>query len=175
MLTPQQHTSGRNADPQLRRLRKYVLPPALLCLATFACFAYLLRGGFRHFQIAPYKVPLAAYNTWNDVLSHPQNISLVTLQTGVIRMDACLNLDPASPRQKQCDHAPRDLAVLVHWIHHPRFGDFLIDTGFDDSFANHPPYGNYTEAMKLFNWVHGVTNGQHPGDDLSAQLARLGH
>jgi len=83
-------------------------------------------------------------------------------------MDACLNLDPASPRQAGCDHVPRDLAVLVHWVHHPRFGDFLIDTGFDDSFAKHPPYGNYTEAMKLFNWVNGVTNRQESGMDLSA-------
>ena len=76
-------------------------------------------------------------------------------------------------RQADCDHVPRDLAVLVHWVHHPRFGDFLIDTGFDDSFAKHPPYGNYTEAMRLFNWVNGLTNRQEPGVDLSAQLARL--
>jgi glyoxylase-like metal-dependent hydrolase (beta-lactamase superfamily II) len=88
-------------------------------------------------------------------------------------MDACLNLDPASAKQAECDHAPRDLAVLVHWVHHPRFGDFLIDAGFDDSFAKHPPYGNYTEAMRLFNWANGVTNSQQPGKDLSAQLAHL--
>jgi len=67
---------------------------------------------------------------------------------------------------------PRDLAVLVHWVHHPHLGDFLIDTGFDDSFAKHP-YGNYTEAMRFFNWVNGITNRQEPGEDLSAQLARL--
>jgi glyoxylase-like metal-dependent hydrolase (beta-lactamase superfamily II) len=60
----------------------------------------------------------------------------------------------------------------VHWVHHPRFGDFLVDSGFDDSFAKHPPYGNYTEAMRLFNWVNGVTNRQEPGGDLSAQLAQ---
>jgi len=113
-----------------------------------------LRGGFRQFEITPYKVPPAAFTNWNEVLNHPQDISLVTLQTGAIRMDACLNLDPASPKQMECDHAPRNLAALVHWVHHPRFGDFLIDAGFDDSFAKHPPYGNYTEAMKLFNWVN---------------------
>jgi glyoxylase-like metal-dependent hydrolase (beta-lactamase superfamily II) len=88
-------------------------------------------------------------------------------------MDACLNLDPASPRQPDCNHVPRDLAVLVHWVHHPRFGDFLIDTGFDDSFAKHPPYGNYTEAMRLFNWTYGTTNRQKRGEDLRAQLSRL--
>jgi glyoxylase-like metal-dependent hydrolase (beta-lactamase superfamily II) len=58
-------------------------------------------------------------------------------------------------------------------LHHPRFGDFLIDTGFDDSFAKHPPYGSYTEAMKFFNWANGVTNRQEPGMDLAAHLARL--
>jgi glyoxylase-like metal-dependent hydrolase (beta-lactamase superfamily II) len=49
----------------------------------------------------------------------------------------------------------------------------LIDAGFDDSFAKHPPYGNYTEAMKLFNWANGVTNRQAPGADLATQLARI--
>src|SRR5260370_19042884 len=67
---------------------------------------------------------------------------------------------------------PRDQAALVLWGHHPRFGYFLIDAGFDDSFAKHPPYGNYTEAMSLFNWANGVTNRQEPDADLSAQLAR---
>jgi N-acyl homoserine lactone hydrolase len=60
----------------------------------------------------------------------------------------------------------------VHWLHYPRFGDFLVEGGFDDSFAKHPPYGNCTEAMRLFNWVNGVTNRQEPGADLSAQRAR---
>ena len=134
---------------------------------------YLFRGAFHQFEIATYRVPVAAFTNWRDVLSHPQDISIVTFQTGVVHMDACLNLDPKSPKQAECDHTPRDLAVLVHWIHHPRLGDFLIDTGFDNSFTKHPPYGNYTEAMKLFNWLNGVTNRQQQGEDLSAQLARL--
>ena len=154
-------------------IKKFLRPPIALVLIIGALATYLLRGGFRRFEIAAYPVPPPAFTNWNDVLAHPRDISLTTLQTGVVHMDACLNLDPASPRQSDCDHVPRDLAVLVHWIHHPRFGDFLIDTGFDDSFAKHPPYGNYTEAMRLFNWVNGVTNRQEPGMDLSAQLARL--
>jgi glyoxylase-like metal-dependent hydrolase (beta-lactamase superfamily II) len=155
------------------KLKKILLPAALLILAIGALAAYLVRGGFRQFEITPYPVPPPAFTNWNDVLAHPRDISWTTLRTGVIRMDACLNLDPASPRQADCDHAPRDLAALVHWVHHPRFGDFLVDAGFDDSFAKHPPYGNYTEAMQLFNWANGVTNRQEPGEDLAAQLARL--
>jgi N-acyl homoserine lactone hydrolase len=154
----------------LKRLR---LPAAFLILAVAALITYLLRGGFRQFAITPYPVPPAAFANWSDVLAHPRDVSLTTFQTGVVHMDACLNLDPTSPRQADCDHRPRDLAVLVHWIHHPRFGDFLVDTGFDDSFSTHPPYGNYTEAMMFFNWVNGVTNPQKPGMDLGAQLVRL--
>jgi len=157
----------------LRRLKKLLLLALALILIVCALVTYMLREGFQRFEIASYHVPPAAFTTWNDVLAHPSDISVVTFQTGVVHMDACLNLDPKSPKQAECDHAPRDLAVLVHWIHHPRFGDFLIDTGFDDSFAKHPPYGNYTEAMKLFNWMNGVTNRQQQGEDLAAQLDRL--
>jgi glyoxylase-like metal-dependent hydrolase (beta-lactamase superfamily II) len=145
---------------------------AILVLTVTFLTIYLLRGGFSRFEISSRPVPPPAFTNWHDVLEHPRDISVTTVRTGVIHMDACLNLDPASPRQGDCDHVPRDLAVLVHWVHHPRFGDFLIDSGFDDAFAKHPPYGNYTEAMKLFNWVNGVTNRQEPGADLSAQLAR---
>src|SRR6266568_1265752 len=139
---------GRMAT-HLRNLKKFRLPTAILIVAVSVLVTYLLRGGFRRFEIASYNVPPAAFTNWDDVLRHPRDISLSTFQTGVVHMDACLNLDPTSLKQAECDHTPRDLPVLVHWIHHPRFGDFLIDAGFDDSFANHPPYGNYTEAMKL--------------------------
>jgi N-acyl homoserine lactone hydrolase len=157
----------------LRKLKKLSLSAGPLIVLVSAFVTYMLRGGFRQFEVAPYNAPPAAFTNWNDVLTHPRDISVTTFQTGVVHMDACLNLDPTSPKQAECDHVPRDLTVLVHWIHHARFGDFLIDTGFDDSFAKHPPYGNYTEAMKLFNWVNGVTNRQRQGEDLSAQLARL--
>lgn len=154
---------------KLKRLRR---PAVVLILSAVALFAYLLRGGFRHFEITPYPVPRSALRNWQDVLAHPRAISIATVQTGVVHMDACLNLDPDSPRQSDCDHAPRDLAVLVHCVHHPNLGDFLIDAGFDHSFAKHPPYGNYTGAMRLFNWVNGVRNRQDPGADLASQLAR---
>jgi N-acyl homoserine lactone hydrolase len=146
---------------------------AILVFAVGALGAYLLRGGLRSFEIKPYSVPRSAFHNWTDVLAHPSAIAMGTLQTGVVHMDACLNLDPDSPKQADCDHVPRDLAVLAHWVRHPRLGDFLVDAGFSDAFARNPPYGNYTEAMRLFNWANGITNGQRPGADLAAQLARL--
>jgi glyoxylase-like metal-dependent hydrolase (beta-lactamase superfamily II) len=154
-------------------LKTFLLAAAILVLVVAATAVYLVRGGFRDFAVTRYQAPPAGFTNWNDVLAHPRDISLTTFRTGVVHMDACLNLDPASPKQSDCDHRPRDLAVLVHWVHHPRFGDFLIDAGFDDSFRTRPPYGSYTAAMKLFNWLNGVSNRQEQGEDLRAQLARL--
>ena len=157
----------------LRTLKRFVRVAVILILAVGALSAYLLRGGFHRFESRPYPVPTARLSNWNEVLAHPRDVSVTTFRTGVVHMDACLNLDPASPKQAACDHVPRDLDVLVHWVHYPRLGDFLIDAGFDASFAQHPPYGNYSGVMKLFNWFNGVTNRQQPGEDLVAQLARL--
>jgi N-acyl homoserine lactone hydrolase len=152
---------------KLTKLRPWV---SISILAALAPTTYLLRGGFRRFQITPYAVLPTAFRSWTDVFAHSGGISLITFRTGVVHMDACLNLDPDSPRQIECDHVPRDLAVLVHWVHHPQLGDFLIDTGFDRSFSRDPPYGNYTQAMRLFNWVNGITNHQDRGTDLAALL-----
>jgi hypothetical protein len=109
------------------KLKKFRLATGVLIVVVGALVTYLLCGEFRRFEIKPYPVPLAAFTNWNDVLAHPRNISLTTFQTGVVHMDACLNLDPASPRQADIAHAPRDLAVLAHCVHHPHLGDFLID------------------------------------------------
>jgi glyoxylase-like metal-dependent hydrolase (beta-lactamase superfamily II) len=155
------------------RKSKFGRLAAILALVVIAAITYLLRGGFHRFEITPYPIPPPAFTNWKDVLGHPSDISIRTLQTGLVHMDACLNLDPESPRQSDCDHRPRDLPVLVHFVHHPKLGDFLIDTGFDDSFGKHPPYGNYTDAMKLFNWTNSVTNRQESGTDLGTQLVRM--
>src|SRR4051812_6813088 len=102
----------------MSKLKKLRRPTAILILACTALAAYLLRGGFRRFEITPYPIPAAAFTNWKDVLAHPRDISIRTFRTGAVHMDACLNLDPDSPAQATCDHVPRDLAVLAHWIHH---------------------------------------------------------
>ena len=82
----------------LRKLKKFRLPAGALIVVVSAFITYMLRGGFRRFESAPYDAPLAASTNWNDVLTHPRDISVVTFQTGVVHMDACLNLDPTSPK-----------------------------------------------------------------------------
>src|SRR5579871_148713 len=95
---------------------RFLRAAVILTLALGALAAGLLRGGFSRIGSRPYPVPSARFSSWNDVLAHPREISVTTFRTGVVHMDACLNLDPASPKQAACDHVPRDLDVLVHWV-----------------------------------------------------------
>src|SRR5215831_13542872 len=111
---------------KFRKLKKLLVSAAVLMAAVIALVTYLLRGGFHRFEIAPYKVPPAAFTSWTDVLTHPTDISLITFQTGVVHMYACLNLDPASLKPSECNHVPRDLGVLVEAVHHPRHGEVPI-------------------------------------------------
>jgi hypothetical protein len=62
----------------LRILKGILLTAAILIVAIAALGVYLVRGGFRRFEITPYPVPPAAFTNWNDVLAHPQDISLTT-------------------------------------------------------------------------------------------------
>ena len=96
----------------MRRLKKLQLA-VILIVAVFGFVFYLLRGGFRHFEVVPYKAPASAFTNWDAALDKPSEISLVTAQDGVVHVGARLNLDPASPQQRHCDHTQRDLAVLT--------------------------------------------------------------
>src|SRR5215475_6201301 len=79
-----------NTDIHMRILTRFLRTAAILS-ATLALLAlYLLRGGFRRFETTPYPVPAPAFAGWNEALAHPHDISLTTLQTGVVHMDACL-------------------------------------------------------------------------------------
>jgi hypothetical protein len=68
----------------MRILKRLLITAAILIVAVAALAVYLVRGGFRRFEITLYPVPPAAFTNWNDVLAHPRAISLATLQTGVV-------------------------------------------------------------------------------------------
>ena len=58
------------------KLKKFRLPAAVMIVVVGALVTYLLRGGFRRFEIESYPVPPAAFTNWNDVLVHPRKISI---------------------------------------------------------------------------------------------------
>jgi glyoxylase-like metal-dependent hydrolase (beta-lactamase superfamily II) len=133
---------------------------------------WFLRGGFATFDTSPYPIPRQSSQTWDEVLKNPGSITVRTFDTGEIKMDQAQNLDPNNPKIRSCPHGDSPLPVLVHLLHHDRYGDFLIDTGFGGSFSINPPYGNYSDPMQLLNWASGIKNRQQPGQNIAAHLKR---
>ncbi len=86
----------------MRILKAFLLTAAILTVAAAALAVYLVRGGFRRFEITPYPVAPVAFTNWNDVLAHPRDISLTTLQTGVHpRGTRAHEPQPSSPERQR--------------------------------------------------------------------------
>jgi len=145
---------------------------SVLFLLLIVVLLWLLRGGFATFKTSPYPIPRQSSQTWDEVLKKPSSITVTTFDTGEIKMDQAQNLDPNNSKIKSFQHGDEPLPVLAHLLHHDRYGDFLIDTGFGDSFSANPPFGNYSDPMRLLNWVSGIKNGQQSGHNIAAQLKR---
>ncbi len=143
---------------------------SVLFLLGIVALLWLLRGGFSTFNTSSYPIPHQKSQTWDEVFKNPALISVTTLDTGEIKMDHTQNLDPNNSKIKTFQHKDEPLQVLSHWLHHDRYGDFLIDTGFGDSFSAKPPYGNYSGPMQLLNWIFGIKNSQQLGHNIAAQL-----
>ena len=155
--------SGAN----MKRIIKFL---SVTLLVVIAALPWLLRYGFTTLHTTPYPIHTQSYQTWDEVFRNPALISVRTLNTGKITMDQAQNLDQNNPKTKSFHQTDDSLPVLANWLHHDRFGDFLIDTGFSSSFNTNPPYGNYAEPMRLLNWVSGIKNHQEPAQDISAQV-----
>ena len=71
-----------------------------------------------------------------------------------------------------CDPNKTDFAYAVMAFHfeHPEKGDILIDTGFDRSFHDHPPFGNLPVSMKVFQTMNHIKYTQQENEDLSFHL-----
>ncbi len=152
---------------RLARLALLAVPVLLLALG------FLVRDGFTRWPTSPYPVSRSSLRSWDEVLAHPQPVTVETLVTGFIDMNRCDNLDPSSPAIASCRSAG-PLQDLAHVVRHQRLGVYLIDAGFAARFAESPPYGNYALAMQLFNRALGVRNGQQRGQS-AAEAMRERH
>lgn len=70
------------------------------------------------------------YNTWEEVFSNPQAITVKTLNTGSIKCPVNGLIADGSSKKKLAN-----IPVLANLITHDVKGSYLIDTGFDSSFS----------------------------------------
>lgn len=115
-----------------------------------------------------YRAPAGKpYQDWHEVLNDALHMPWTAMNTGYISGVLKNNAQPDSfPRHR--DPLERyDYAVMAFHLRHPTHGDILIDTGFDRTFHEQPPYGNLSLAMRL---VYRLTKVQCIQTDVGIDL-----
>lgn len=94
-----------------------------------------------------YTINKSKYSDWETVFKNPSPIKIETLKTGNIisRLSELINFK--DPKAAQLRDGFVKISVLAHLIRHDKYGDYLIDTGFDSSFSQKPG-GNYKGFLK---------------------------
>ena len=113
------------------------------------------------------------YRDWQAVFSDAQPMQWRAMNTGtisgVLKNNAQLDSFPShrDPRERY------DYAVMAFHFEHPTRGDILIDTGYDRTFHERPPFGNLSLAMRLYYRLTKVRCIQKRGDiNLESHLDR---
>lgn len=142
----------------------------LVAVVVLLVAAEIAGMGYGYPPHAGFVAPIATARSWEQVFAAPGPIVLTSFETGRITVppSGVLNMD--DPATRGLSRAPFAVPVFAHWLHHPKFGDYLVDTGFDASFAT-GPYGNIHGVIKTL--IFGAST-QNPGEDLASQLQRHG-
>ena len=116
----------------------------------------------------PYPAPEPAYHSWEDILSHPQPITIRTYSTGInqTKLSGIMNLK--HERAQDIEDEVIKIPVNVGIIQHQEFGAYLIDAGLDQSYV-HNPHGTNRGLMVKSYLAKG---SQEPNTHIAAVLDR---
>ena len=94
----------------------------------------------------PYPAPEPAYHSWDDILSHPQPVTIRTHSTGIMQttLSAIMNLE--HEQAQNIEDEVIKIPVNVGIIQHQEFGAYLIDAGLDKSYV-HNQHGTIRGLM----------------------------
>ena len=113
------------------------------------------------------------YHDWQEVFADAQPMPWTTFNTGFISGVLKNNALPESFPAHRDPTARYDYAVMAFHFRHPSQGDVLIDTGYDRTFHDRPPYGNLSFAMRAVYTLTKVKCIQKEADiDLGSHLER---
>lgn len=158
-----------------RRFKKIKIGIITATALSIGFAIWIFADGLTDLQSRAYQLPQQSSKTWNDLLSAPPSISGVKpLKTGTIGVDWKDFINTENPNYSSLNHDKPD-EILAFWIRHDRYGDILIDTGFDSSFYRNPPFGNFSNLMTFYQVLKGYQeSSQEKGTDIVSQLKIYG-
>lgn len=81
-----------------------------------------------------FRVKNSNFNDWSEVFKNPEHILVKSFITGYVSINKRGALNPNHPNAGNVEDEPLNVPILVHWVHHPEFGDYLVDAGLDSSY-----------------------------------------
>ena len=116
----------------------------------------------------PYPAPEPAYRSWEDILSHPQPITIRTYSTGMMTtlLSGIMNLEHS--QAQDIKDGLVQYPVNVNLIQHQELGSYLIDAGLDASYV-HNPLGSMKGIMVKGRLGRAT---QDPNTDIATILDR---
>ena len=128
----------------MNKSRKVLLGIALLIMLSGVFGFVVMQPSIISKQ--PFAAPEAAYNNWEEILSHPQPITIRTYAAGVNRtkLSGIMNLE--HERAEGIEDKLVDIPINAGVVQHEQHGVYLIDAGLDASYE-HNPYGTNKGMM----------------------------
>ena len=116
----------------------------------------------------PFSAPEASYHSWDDILSHPQPITIRTYSTGMMTtlLSGIMNLEHSQAQDIKDELV--QYPVNVNLIQHQELGSYLIDAGLDASYV-HNPLGSMKGIMVKGRLGRAT---QDPNTDIATILDR---
>lgn len=96
-----------------------------------------------------FKVKRSSFKDWNELFKNPCPITVKSFITGYVMINKKGTLNPDHPNAGNIEDELLKVPILVHWIHHSQFGDYLVDAGLDHSYYQNP-HGN---IKGIFAWL----------------------
>lgn len=110
------------------------------------------------------------YHSWKEVFKDSIQIPFRYFNTGTISSSAIPYTQEESIPDDFDPSQILNYAVMVFWFKHPEKGDILIDSGFDRSFHENPPFGNLSSFVRKFLEGNKARYTQKKDEDLAFHL-----
>jgi N-acyl homoserine lactone hydrolase len=122
---------------RMKRVKKAVLAASVL--ATLVLFVSLIiLWPSISLPRRAFSAPEPAYHNWNEILSHPQPITIRTYSTGIMQTNLSGIMNLKHVRAQDIEDKVIEIPVNVGIIQHQESGAYLIDAGLDQSYADNP-------------------------------------
>jgi N-acyl homoserine lactone hydrolase len=117
------------------------------------------------FHAFPYEKGKQDLN-WEKIFLHPCPINVLSFKTGSVVINRKGTINPDHPHGKNIIDEEMEVPILAHWVHHENMGDFLLDTGLDDSYLHDTRGGLEGSSLDEFK--------QNKDENIAQQLTDSG-